>query len=100
MEGVCAFCEEGKHGGSGHGGDYPGRELNVSSDVSIASTHVNLSEMDRKEKALILRGKIGQKKLRQGAVQIFQSCTFNRSVTSPLMHALMGTGKRWDIMLF
>jgi hypothetical protein len=56
--------------------------------------------MDRKEKALILRGKIGQKKLRQGAVQIFQSCTFNRSVTSPLMHALMGTGKRWDIMLF
>jgi hypothetical protein len=57
--------------------------LNVSTDVSIAVLNVSLSEMARNEKGLAELGKTGQEKLTRDMPQIFQSCTFNRSVTSP-----------------
>lgn len=56
----------------------------VSTDVSIASLNVSLPGIDRSKKGLILLAQMRQDKLRKGLRQIFQSCTFNRSVTSPL----------------
>jgi hypothetical protein len=44
---------------------------------------VSLPEMGGSEKDLILLAQMRQEKLRKDLPQIFQSCTFNRSVTSP-----------------
>ena len=65
-------------------------KANVSSSVSIASINVRLSKMARKERELILLGKTGQEKLTRDAPHIFQSCTFNRSLTSPVKSFLLG----------
>src|SRR5262249_39401832 len=54
--------------------------------VSIASLYVRLPEMDRSEKELILLNHTKREKPRKDLPQIFQSCTFNRSVTSPFQN--------------
>jgi len=65
------------------------RELkNVSTDVSIASLYMSFLEIGRSKKGLILLAQMKREKLKKGLPQIFQSCTFNRSVTSPLNRSL------------
>jgi hypothetical protein len=61
---------------------------------------VSLPEIDMSEKSLLLLAQTRYEEMRKDLPQIFQSCTFNRSVTSPLMHASMRTEKRWDINAF
>ncbi len=58
--------------------------MNVSLDVSIASLDMRLRGVEEDEKALISLTQMRQQNLRADLPQIFQSCTFNRSVTSPL----------------
>jgi hypothetical protein len=57
---------------------------NVSMDVAIASLNVSLPKMGRKRKGLILLTQMRHEEVRKELPHIFQSCTFNRSVTSPL----------------
>jgi hypothetical protein len=47
-----------------------------------------------KEKRLALPGKMSQDELTRDISQIFQSCTFNRSVTSPRDIDLFGQRRR------
>jgi hypothetical protein len=53
-------------------------------DVAIASFNVSLPKMGRKRKGLILLTQMRHEEVRKDLRHIFQSCTFNRSVTSPL----------------
>jgi len=51
---------------------------------------MRLSETARNEKRLFLLGKTSQQKLTRDMPQNFQSCTFNRSVTSPSLPIDLG----------
>jgi hypothetical protein len=55
----------------------------VSWPVSIGSFYVNLPEMGGRKKVLILLAQMRLDDLRKDLPHLFQSCTFNRSVTSP-----------------
>jgi hypothetical protein len=79
LEGLRALRPQGKHGGSRPRGEHLG---NI--DVSIASLDLSLPEMNESEKDLILLAQMRRENLREDLPQIFQSCTFNRSVTSPV----------------
>jgi hypothetical protein len=57
--------------------------MNVSNDVSIASIGVSSSWVAGNKKDLIFLNQMKRENLRKFLPQIFQSCTFNRSVTSP-----------------
>jgi hypothetical protein len=50
---------------------------------------MSLPEIGGQSKGLILLAQMKREKLRKDLPQIFQSCTFNRSVTSPIMHAVI-----------
>jgi len=58
--------------------------LNVSSNVAIASLDLSLCEIGEKNNRLILLDQMKPEELMKDLPQIFQSCTFNRSVTSPV----------------
>jgi hypothetical protein len=47
---------------------------------------MSLPEMGGSKKGSILRDQMKREKLKKDLPQIFQSCTFNRSVTSPFTH--------------
>jgi hypothetical protein len=57
--------------------------MNVSNDVSIASIGVSSSWVAGNKKDLIFLNQMKRENLRKFLPQIFQSCTFNRSVTPP-----------------
>ena len=63
-------------------------ENDVASDVSIASLRVRLCELGQERKQVILLAQMNREELRKGVAQNFQSCTFNRSVTSPIKDEL------------
>jgi hypothetical protein len=63
--------------------------LNVSSDVAIASLDLSLCEIEENSNRLILLDQMKQEELIRDLPQIFQSCTFNRSVTSPVSNPSM-----------
>jgi len=65
-------------------------------DVTIVSFNVSLPKMGKKRKGLILLTQTRQEKLREDLPHIFQSCTFNRSVTSPLRPITSWTNEKRD----
>jgi hypothetical protein len=57
-------------------------------DVSIVSLYMSLPEIGGSRKGLILLAQMKREKLKKDLPQIFHSCTFNRSLTSPLNRSL------------
>ena len=65
-------------------------------DVAIASLNVSSPKMGRKRKGLILLTQMRQDELKRDLLHFFQSCTFNRSVTSPLRPIASWTNEKRD----